>query len=236
VASARIGVTYWEDIPGERIQYYLNRVGQAGGEAVRLNGPDAKIDTLDGLIFTGGLDVEPERYGAERHPKVKHTSAERDEFELALLRQALAADLPVLAVCRGHQLLNVALGGQLLQHIESNTHRADFKTEGTPSSWHTVRVTPATKLHGIFNADQVEVNSRHHQAVTPDVIARDLEPSASSPDGLVEGVESRSHRWVIGVQWHPELPEPEHPGFAERCRPLFEALVREAAVVREGAR
>ena len=236
MASARIGVTYWEDIPGERIQCYLDRVRQAGGEAVQLNGPDATLDTLDGLILTGGLDVEPERYGTERHPKVKHTSAQRDEFELSLLRQALDADLPVLAICRGHQLLNVAFGGQLLQHIESNSHRADYKTEGIPSNWHTVRLIPGMKLHGILGADEIEVNSRHHQAVTPDILARDLEPSAFSPDGLIEGVESRSRRWVLGVQWHPELPEPEHPGFAERCQPLFEALVREAAVVREGAR
>ena len=235
-SAVRIGVTRWEDIPGERVQWYLDRVRLAGAEAIELAGPEARIDGLDGLILTSGLDVEPERYREERHPKVKHTDGNRDEFELAVVRAALAADLPVLAICRGHQLLNVAFGGKLLQHIESNAHRADFKAEGMPSSWHSVRLEAGSRLSELFGADEIEVNSRHHQAVTPDTLAQGLQPVASSPDGLIEAVESRSHRWVIGVQWHPELPEPEHPGFAERCRPLFAALVREAGRVEEPAR
>jgi putative glutamine amidotransferase len=235
VATVRIAVTHWEDIPGERFDWYLERVRQSGAEAIAVGGADVATN-FDGLILTGGLDVEPERYREERHPKVKHTSSERDDFELAVLRRALDADLPVLAICRGHQLLNVAFGGRLLQHIESNAHRADFRAEGVPSGWHNVHLVSGTRLHELFGADEIEVNSRHHQAVTPDVLARDLEPAAFSPDGLVEGVESRVHRWVVGVQWHPELPEEHHPGFAERCAPLFQALVREAAAVREPAR
>ncbi len=231
----RIGVTRWEDIPGERVQWYWERVGQAGAEVVDLSGPVPSIDGLDGLILTGGLDIEPERYHEERHPKVQQTDGNRDEFELGVLRAALAADLPVLAICRGHQVLNVAFDGKLLQHIESNAHRANYKLEGVPSSWHTVRLEPGSRVRDIFGADEIEVNSRHHQAVLPETLGPGLQATAFSPDGLVEAVESRTHRWAIGVQWHPELPETEHPGFAERCLPLFEALVAEARRVREPA-
>jgi putative glutamine amidotransferase len=234
--AIRIGVTRWEDIPGERSQWYWESARQAGGEVVDLPGPDTSVSGLGGLVLTGGLDVEPERYGEERHPKVKQTDGRRDEFELALLRAALAADLPVLCICRGHQLLNVAFGGKLLQHIEGNAHRAKFHLEGIPSSWHTVRPEPGSRVHAIMGAGEIEINSRHHQAVLPELLAPGLDATAFSPDGLVEAVESRTHRWVVGVQWHPELPEVEHPGFAERCQPLFEALVREARAVREPAR
>jgi putative glutamine amidotransferase len=235
VANVRIAVTRWEDIPGERFDCYLERARAAGAEPTALDASNAG-DHFDGLILTGGLDVEPERYGDPRHPKVKHTSGERDEFELAVLRRALDADLPVLAICRGHQLLNVAFGGRLLQHIEGNTHRAHFEIDGIPSRWHSVRLVPGTRLHELFGAEEIEVNSRHHQAVTPETLPPDLEPAALSPDGLIEAVVSRTHRWVVGVQWHPELPEGEHPGFAERCAPLFQALVREAAALREPVR
>ena len=231
----RIGITRWEDIPGERFEAYCERVQEAGAEPLELSSPDGDVATLDGLILTGGLDVDPERYGEDRHPKVKQTDAARDAFELALLDAALAADLPVLAICRGHQLLNVAFGGRLLQHIQSGEHRADFKAPGTPSRWHTVRLASRSRLRAILGADEIEVNSRHHQAVLPETLAPGLEAVAFSPDGLVEAVESRSHRWAIGVQWHPELPEAGHPGFAERCRPLFEAFVAEARKVREPA-
>lgn len=234
--AIRIGVTRWEDIPGERIHWYWESVRQAGAEAVDLAGSAVSMDGLDGLVLTGGLDIEPERYGGERHPKVKHTDGKRDEFELTVLHTALAADLPVLAICRGHQLLNVASGGKLLQHIESKAHRANYKLEDTPSSWHTVRLQPASRVRDIFGVDELEVNSRHHQAVLAETLAVSLEATAFSPDGLVEAVESRTHRWAIGVQWHPELPEIERPGFAERSRPLFDALVREARRVREPAR
>lgn len=231
----RVGVTHWEDIPGERIQWYWERVREAGGEPVDLPGPPVDVGGLDGLLLTGGLDVRPERYGEARHAEVKETDPARDAFELAVLGDALAADRPVLAICRGHQLLNVALGGRLLQHIEGDGHRAHFELEGVPSRWHTVRLQPGSRLREIFGADEVEVNSRHHQAVLTETLAPGLEPVAFSPEGLIEGVESRAHRWAVGVQWHPELPEPGHPGFAPAMRPLFAALIEEARKVREPA-
>lgn len=224
----RIGVIRWEDVPGEPIEQYWERVREAGGDPVDLTGPDVDVDTLDGLVLTGGLDVASDRYGQAPHPKVKRSDPARDAFEAELLADALAADLPVLAICRGHQLLNVALGGRLLQHIEDGTHRADYKSEGFPSRWHTVRLAPGSRLRALLGAYEVEVNSRHHQAVLPETLAPGLTPVATSPDGIVEAVESQTHRWVVGVQWHAERLEPEHPGFAERSAGLFAALVREA--------
>lgn len=229
-----IAVTRWEDVPGEKLQDYLDRVKAAGGHAVALN-PEDSLEGLDGLVLTGGLDVAPARYGETPHQKVKLTDPARDAFEERALTCALERDLPVLAICRGHQLLNVVLGGRLLQHIESGEHRADFKAEGQPSRWHTVRLLPGSRLRAVLGADEIEVNSRHHQAVLPETLAPGLTITARSPDGLVEGVESTSHRWVVGVQWHPERAEAQHPHFAPRSQRLFAALVREAQKVAERA-
>ena len=231
----RVGITRWEDVPAERFADYCDRVAEAGGEPVELN-HQAGIGTLDGLVLTGGIDVAPERYGETPHPTVKRTDPARDAFEIGVLQAALDRDLPVLAICRGHQVLNVAFGGRLLQHIEDGSHRADFHTPTAPSRWHTVRVEPGCRLRAILGAGEIEVNSRHHQAVLPETLAAGLTPVAFSPDGLIEAVESNTHRWAIGVQWHPERLEPEHPGFRERSRPLFQALVAEARIVREPAR
>ena len=220
-ARPRIGVTRWEEVLGEPIEAYWERVREAGGEPVDLAGPERGVSALDGLILTGGLDVEPARYDETPHPTVERTDPARDAFELSLLHDALAHDLPLLAICRGHQLLNVTLGGNLLQHIEGDSHRADYKTEGYPSRWHNVRLAPASRLHDWLGADEVEVNSRHHQAVVPEALVPGLTPIATSPDGIIEAVESRTHRWVLGVQWHPERLELDHPDFVARSRRLF---------------
>jgi putative glutamine amidotransferase len=226
----RIGVTRWEDVPGEKIEAYWARVREAGGEPVDLDG-NGVLSEFDALILTGGLDVDPARYGVQAHPKVKHMDARRDTFEESALHVALERDLPVLAVCRGHQLLNVAFGGRLLQHIDSGEHRAHLSQDGQPSRWHTVRVG-SPRLRAILGADEVEVNSRHHQAVLPETLAPGLAVAATSPDGLIEATESERHAWVIGVQWHPERLEPEHPAFAPMCLPLFEALLEAAMKAR----
>ena len=210
----RIAVTRWEDVPGEPIEQYWDQVREAGGEPIDLAGPPADVGALDGLMLTGGLDVAPARYGETPHPKVKRADAARD--------------LPVLAICRGHQVLNVALGGGLLQHIDGDGNRADYRSEGYPSRWHTVRLASESRLRALLGADELEVNSRHHQAVLASTLAPGLTPVAVSPDGVSEAVESRAHRWVVGVQWHPERREGEHPGFAGHARPLFAALVRQA--------
>ena len=230
----RVGITRWEDVAAEKFADYCDRVREAGAEPVELT-HNGVADGLDGLVLTGGIDVCPERYGETPHRTVKRTDADRDAFEIELIEGALARDLPILAICRGHQLLNVAFGGKLLQHIEDGSHRADFHDPAVPSRWHRVLLEPGSRLRDLFGAADIEVNSRHHQAVLPETLAPGLIATALSPDGLIEGVESARHRWVIGVQWHPERLEPEHSGFHERCHPLFEALVAEARSVREPA-
>lgn len=222
--SMKVGVTRWEDIPGESIERYWGRLRDAGLEPLDLHERGSSLDGAVALVLTGGVDVEPRRYGEAPHEKVRRTDADRDEFELGLLAVALRRDMPVLAICRGHQLLNVCLGGSLLQHIESGEHAADYRTEGYPSRRHHVDLAEGSRMRDWFGAAQLLVNSRHHQAVTPERLAPDLVACAISADGLVEGVYSRAHSWVIGVQWHPERDEPDLDGFATSGRRLFAEL------------
>jgi putative glutamine amidotransferase len=239
--TPRIGVTRWEDVPPEAVDRYWSRTREAGGEVIDLDegavGRVAELGgTLDALVLTGGIDVDPASYGAaERHPKVKETSWERDAMELAYLEHALRRDIPVLAICRGHQLLNVGFGGTLLQHIESGEHRAAVRAPGYPSRWHSVRITEDSRLAAALGASDLEINSRHHQAVRGASLAPGLRPVAFAADHggeLVEGAESEQHRWVVGVQWHPERLEEHKPAFAPLMRRLFAAFVREAARLR----
>jgi putative glutamine amidotransferase len=237
----RIGVTRWDDVPDEARDRYWARVVEAGGEVVdideRAAGRTAEIvPSLDALVLTGGIDVDPATYGAsERHAKVREVDGARDDMEIAYLRAALDRDLPVLAICRGHQVLNVGFGGALLQHIDSGEHRADFRTEGHPSRWHDLSVEADSRLASIFDATRLRINSRHHQAVTPETLAPGLRPVAFSDDHgrtLIEGLESEQHRWVVGVQWHPERPEEHEPSFAPAMRRLFGALIAATEKVR----
>ena len=238
----RIGVTRWEDVPGEAVDRYWDRLKEAGAEIVDLD--ESAVDrfselspSLDALMLTGGIDVDPEIYGAaERHEKVRETAPDRDRMELAYLEGALTRDIPVLAICRGHQLLNVGFGGQLLQHIDSGEHRADFRTEGYPSRWHDVRVLDDARLAAALGTTSLEINSRHHQAVTPDVLGTGLRPVAWADDHgreLIEGMESESHRWVVGVQWHPERLEDHKPSFAPVMRRLFATFIDQVQRVRD---
>jgi putative glutamine amidotransferase len=139
---------------------------------------------------------------------------------MRLLEGALDSDLPVLAICRGHQLLNVAMGGSLLQHIEDDGHRW---AENGESSWHDIALDPG-RLEGVYGSAPVKVNSRHHQGITEGQVAKGLRPVATAHDGFVEAAESESHRWVVGVQWHPERPE-----IRKQSMVLFEAFVRACA-------
>jgi len=236
----RIAITRWEKVPGEDIAEYHRRILEAGGEPLDLCvefAVDRGLCCVDilagatGFVLTGGVDIDPACYHETPHPRVKRTDHTRDEFELVLLGQALARDLPILAICRGHQLLNVAFGGGLLQHIDGDGHRADYRSEGFPSRWHEVTIRQGSRLHAALATAGTLVNSRHHQAVTPERLAPRLEVVARSPDGLVEGVESLAHRWVVGVQWHPERPEPQQDGFVQASALLFRELVRQASRV-----
>jgi putative glutamine amidotransferase len=210
-------------------QDYVRSVEKAGGLPLVLapgrpsDAPEL-IARLAGLVMSGGSDVDPALYGEPRHPKVTQVVRERDEFELALAREALQQDLPLLAICRGHQVLNVATGGTLIQDIPFQLPRAvdhDPERERWETA-HEVLVLPGTKLRALLGRDRVAVNSFHHQAVKD--LGRSLLVSArSAVDDVIEGIEATDRRFVLGVQWHPE-------GFwnqEESFHPLFEALVRE---------
>jgi putative glutamine amidotransferase len=189
---------------------YCAAVVRAGGVPVLLPHETELAETylagLDGLIVTGGaFDVDPAIFGAsERHPSVT-TKDQRTAFELAATRAALASDLPVLGICGGQQLLNVALGGTLVQHIPDEVAGALAHEQPNPrdEAGHKVRITPGTLLHRIVGAEELAVNSAHHQAVHE--IAPGLVVDAVAPDGVIEGIEDPRRRFCIGVQWHPEF-------------------------------
>jgi putative glutamine amidotransferase len=205
---------------------YGDRVGDAGGMPVELParpGSPARelLSRLDGLLFTGGGDVSPARYGATPVSQVAGVDDERDSSEVALVVEALAMGLPVLAVCRGVQILNVALGGTLVQHLPDVTSQPHLVVDHKREPVHTVRLEPDSLLGRIIGTPSLGVNSLHHQAV--DQVGTGLRPVGWAEDGIIEALEHDSGR-AIGVQWHPELL----PDIAEHRR-LFAWLVDQAA-------
>ncbi|MFE9451322.1 gamma-glutamyl-gamma-aminobutyrate hydrolase family protein [Streptomyces sp. NPDC006739] len=182
---------------------YPRLVQRAGGLAALLP-PDAPeraaatVARLDGLVIAGGPDVEPVRYGAERDPRTGPPARARDAWELALIEAALAARVPLLGICRGMQLLNVALGGTLVQHLDGHA-----ETVGVFGG-HAVKPVPGT-LYASLVPEETTVPTYHHQSV--DRLGAGLAPSAHAADGTVEAVELPSDRWALGVQWHPEMGE-----------------------------
>jgi len=195
---------------------YVEAVERPGATALLLSpahGPDSLnriLDTVHGLVLTGGEDVDPARYGQPPHPALSTVTPERDEMEFAVLAGALERGLPVLAICRGIQLLNVALGGTLYQDLPAErpdsiiVHEQDAPVD---QRWHAARVEEGSALHHIFGASELFINSFHHQAIRS--LAPPLRATVWADDGLIEGVESMEHPWVIGVQWHPERGEAE---------------------------
>ncbi|MBL8296109.1 MAG: gamma-glutamyl-gamma-aminobutyrate hydrolase family protein [Bryobacterales bacterium] len=199
--SAIVAVTYRSE---KKVEPYLEAVRAVGLEPLAVHASREKPGReYGGLVLTGGTDVDPALYGRERHEQSDGPDAERDELELALLQQVMAKGLPVLAICRGMQLLNVAHGGSLIQHLANlGTHRMCPPEVEIHAPVHTVEVVPETKLAGMIGAGVHGVNSRHHQAV--DRLGEKLIVSARSPDGVIEGIERPDLRFVVGVQWHPE--------------------------------
>jgi putative glutamine amidotransferase len=192
------------------------------------------VELADGLVLTGGEDVDPSCYGQEPHPKLSTVNRARDQMEIVALERALELGMPVLAICRGLQLLNVALGGTLFQDLPSQRAEGIIHEQDAPINerWHSARVAAESRLAQIFGATDLFINSFHHQGINK--LADTLRPVAWAEDGLVEGVESRDHPWVIGVQWHPERGEAETRG--DRRHPdnrLFYAFLDAAREYRE---
>ena len=180
---------------------------------------DAIPQDMSGLLLMGGSDVNPARYGEARHSETQESDDARDELECALIGAAIARDLPVLAICRGIQILNVAHGGTLVQHLDSTErHRRRTENRGLPA--HQVEIVPGTRLACIAgDAHTWDVNSRHHQAIAR--LGEGLRVSArDSEDGTVEAVERPDKRFIVGVQWHPENMSPTD----DRQARLFQAF------------
>ena len=211
---------------------YVDAVRQAGGLAVMVapdpelvTDPDDLLARVDGLILSGGVDVDPSTYGAEPHPETKGCTPERDAFEIALVRRAVELDMPLLGVCRGMQLLNIAYGGTLLQHLpETFGHHEHRRVPGSfDEADHDVRLVPDS-LAAVAAGELLHTTkSHHHQGV--DVLGEGLIVTGSSAiDELTEAIELPDHRFVLGVQWHPEADE--------RSR-VIGALVQAAAQYRD---
>jgi putative glutamine amidotransferase len=203
---------------------YVDAVERAGGRPLLIppseDGIAETLDALDGIVFSGGADVDPARYGAEAHPTTDTPQARRDGGELALLTAALERDMPTLAICRGFQLLNVARGGDLVQHLpETLGHDEHKQTPGTFVE-HPVEVKDGTRLAGMVG-ERSGVASHHHQGLGR--LGEGLVEAAWAADGTLEGVEDPSLRFAVGVQWHPEAGEDQA---------LFENLVEESRAYR----
>jgi putative glutamine amidotransferase len=232
VSAPRIGVTMaFDSQRGERFTPYLRSVEAAGGVPVSLAAaPSAEaatlLDGIQALLLTGGSDVDPALYGQAPHPRLGPVLRDRDDFELALVREALDRDLPILGICRGHQVLNVATGGTLFQDIPSDLSGGE-EHDSEKERWHRshdVRILPGTRLRELLGEDRIAVNSFHHQAVRD--LGRGLRVSAvSGENGVVEGIEAEASRFVLGVQWHPESFWNQPDGFGA----LFQALVHAGA-------
>lgn len=211
---------------------YVDAVHRAGGLALLLppdpeleRDPDEVLDLLDGLILAGGADIDPSQYGAERHPQTLGTVPERDTFEIALAKRALERDMPMLGICRGMQLLNVAAGGTLNQHVpESHGHEDHRRSLGSfDGSDHDVRLEPGSLAAQAAGAETHGTKSHHHQGIED--LGEGLKVTGwSSLDELPEAIEAPGKRFALGVQWHPE---------ADEVSPVIEAFVREAAATHD---
>ena len=218
VTPARFGAWELESalVPAD----YVHAVERAGGRPLLVppaeDGVEETLDALDGLILSGGSDLDPELYGQDAHSETIGVVPQRDRAELALLERALARDLPVLAICRGSQVLNVARGGDLVQHLPEVV--GDEKHKHTPGVFadHDVAIEAGTRLGGLLG-DRAPVKSHHHQGFGR--VGEGLRVTARADDGTVEAVEDPSRRFALGVLWHPEAGEDAA---------LFEALVAEA--------
>lgn len=216
---ARWGV--WDTEAALLPRTYVDCVVKAGGIPVLLppagDGQGAAVSAVDALVLAGGADVDPARYGAAPHPATV-SRPERDATELALLRAALDAGTPVLGVCRGMELLNVAFGGTLVQHLPERTGGGEHQPAPGAYGTTVVRLDPGSRVGAILGAE-AKCQCYHHQAV--DTLGEGLRPVGWAGDGTVEAVERPGEPFVVGVQWHPEQD-------GDDVR-LFAALVREAA-------
>jgi gamma-glutamyl-gamma-aminobutyrate hydrolase PuuD len=215
----------WEQARVALIPYdYVRVVEQAGARPLlvppSMDGIEETLEALDGLVFSGGSDLNPDLYGQEPHAETTGIVPERDGAELALLTAALERDLPVLAICRGSQILNVIRGGDLIQHLPDEVgHNGHKETPGVFAD-HPVEIEAGTHLAGVLG-ENADIKSHHHQGLGR--VGEGLRVSARDGDGHIEALEEPTRRFALGVLWHPEAGEDQR---------LVEALVAEAAAYR----
>jgi gamma-glutamyl-gamma-aminobutyrate hydrolase PuuD len=218
-----IGLTVGPDEEGsEELTFrlaYARAIEAAGGAPVLIPPCGASVlssilERLDGIVLPGGADIDPVEYGAAPHPTT-HANRDLDRLELGVARWAVDANVPVLGICRGQQVINVAQGGTLLQHLDPHQHPI-----GKTAS-HLLRIQPESRLAEILSGTEVDVNTRHHQAI--EKLGGGLAAVAWAPDGTIEGIESADHtgNWLVAVQFHPEDLISTH----EPSRKLFAAFV-----------
>ena len=215
----------WHDFVTMTPNSYVTAVQAAGAHVVLLppddaaaEDPDELLDRLDALVLAGGTDIDPASYGARPHPEVTNTVPERDRFELALAHRALERDLPLLAICRGMQMLNVACGGTLVQHVPDVVGHEEHRHTPGQFADHDVQLESGSLAARAAGAERLAVKSHHHQGI--DELGEGLEVTGwSVTDRLAEAVEDRGRRFVLGVLWHPEEDESSR---------LIGALVAEA--------
>lgn len=204
---------------------YVRAIERAGGRPLVIPPSEGAIEetlaVLDGILFSGGSDLDPALYDAEAHPETQGVHEARDRAEMALLTAALERDMPVLAVCRGSQVLNVARGGDLVQHLPEVLGHEEHKHTPGQYSDHEVTLEPDTRVGGLLG-ERTPVKSHHHQGFGR--IGEGLREAGHAEDGTVEALEDPSKRFAVGVLWHPEEGED---------MALFEALVEQAAQYRE---
>jgi len=203
---------------------YVRAIERAGGRPMVIPPSEGAIEetlaVLDGILFSGGSDLDPALYDAEAHPETQGVHEARDRAEMELLTAALERDMPVLAVCRGSQVLNVARGGDLVQHLPDELGHEEHKHTPGEYSDHDVTLEPGTRVGGILG-DRAPVKSHHHQGFGR--IGEGLQKAGYAEDGTVEALEDPSKRFAVGVLWHPEEGED---------MALFEALVEQATQYR----
>lgn len=231
-----VTVGAWQNVEAAVVPaHYLAAVSQAGGlplvlpvDPALLEDPLAGLESLDALVLIGGRDLQPAMYGAAAHPANDPTDAlatPRDELELALVRTALELDLPLLGICRGMQLLNVALGGDLEQHLADRLDLTSHRDRLGQFTTHDARAVAGTRLASILGRGPLPVASHHHQGV--DRAGDGLVPAAFAPDGVLEALELPGASFCVAVLWHPE-EDLEGTGLT-----LFQALVRSARTYQE---
>lgn len=222
-------------------QSYCKAVEVAGGVPIlipHLDNPDALrriYEMLDGILLPGGLDVHPKYYNQEPHPALDPVDVGLDYVETTMLPWAIEDDLPILGICRGEQVLNVVMGGTLIQDIYSQypttiDHRESFKRRIRDYLAHDIAIHPDTQLHKLVGEDRVWVNTSHHQSI--DKVGKDLIATAWSPDGIVEAIEAPDHHFLIAVQCHPEEMWRKHVW----ARKLFSQFVEAAIEGKQGTR